>query len=960
MFNKDELKELKFDPSKVQRKLLEQIDLGTDYDVSLVDPSNSFIMNMEAITVLTANSLEEMVNNTCRIYPSMSRSVDDLYHHMTNDQEKNIFSTPAEAYVRFMINESDLIDRGVVNDDGNKFKVIIPKNTTIRVSDVIFTLLNDIEIQLIKNVNGTNKSFVEQRISDNDNALNSLGNLNSVITNDSEGINWIIFDTKVKQISRINTKDLIIAGTSFEKTVPLTDKYYFSIVYIKDEVGNWVEINKTYSDIVLNHEEVTVRVNVFENSVKFTIPSVYLISGMVSGDVMIDVFQTKGKILMPLDKYGIEEFKIQYADKLNVVGGDIKDYEAAAAIRNVNSLVLSKDILDGGVNTRNHRDVRKKIIHNTTGNIDLPITEHQLSEKARLFGFTLFKALDTVTERIFISGKNVNDENTFNKLPINMDIFNNQTKIIINDLDDAYDKINKYGDEVLIKSNTIFESINGITKIVNASEADLLANGTNVQVRNKLYESNYLFTPFYYILDKTLNILNSRIYDLDRPLMDKMVIINKNSNVSNININAGQYRVDKVDNGYEVFIASLRTDDYTGNGEIAAQISMQIPNTLQNIYFNSVSNINGVFKFILNTDFMVNNENFINILNGESNLATKFITLNIDATLIFYIKNDGNIPANGNYGPSNELYGLSSINNPVALCKQSFNLKLGDRLNYLWSNIDTGYTNRKFKHYLNDVPGVYDVDVYVRDPETGCTVIVNDDDNDGDCDSVTINCIHRTGDPIVDEHGHQIFKHRAGDTVVDENGAPIIDESSGIVRFTDILMIPYEFKGVRSKDYDSYIEDVVKLIKSWLIVEMCDLNKITLEHTKILYQAKKSYKDVVLVDGSVLNPIVTPSVILYVDKDTYENSYGITELTSIVGKSLHKYLDKSVIELKNVKNEIMHKLGNTVLGIKISNLSNDDKDFYKLANSSNRLTIKKYINNAKDLVYDIKIKIEKI
>ena len=961
MFNKEELNTLRFDSSKVQRKLIESIENGTDYTLSIDDPTNPFIMLLEATTVLTTNALEEMVNNTARVYPSMSRTAEDLYHHMTDEQEQNMFATPAEAYIRFMLNKNNILENGILQDDGVRYRVIIPKNTEIKVSDVVFTTLNDIDVFILHTGAGKDKSFVEQKPSEDDvNSINSLGNLNSIIITDAENIEWVVFDTKIKQIKRTTFEDNIIKGIDYSIDMPIEHNYYYSDIYIKRN-GLWTKVNKVFSDTVLDPNVPSVRIKILEKSVRYEVPSVYVANDSISGLIRIDMFETRGKILMPLDKYDLKDFKVYYANKTETTLTTLAVNQAAAAIKNITTLALSKDILDGGVNIRTHKDIRSKIIHNTTGNIDLPITELQLNEKAKQTGFTLYKALDTITDRIFIAGKNINTDGVINTLPSNIDIFNTQVNLTISEIDDAYTSVKKFQNDLLIKSNTIFESVNGVTKIVNNVIADRLTNAPISEIKDYLKITNFLFTPFYYVLDKTFDVLNSRIYDLDRPELENFLIVNKNINVPGINYNVGTHGIEKIDTGYRIVMKLSKSAPYVGNGELRAQLSIQIPGTLQYTHFDSVVNLaTDLVEFRVDTDFYVNDEDYLHIENGDSQIARKLSALQSKAKLIIYVVNDNSINVLNTYEPTNELYFTTPQNNPVAICKETLELTFGDRLRYLWSNINSAYTLRKYRTYPNDVLGIYEENFYNTDPTTGCDVELIDDDGDGDIDRINIPRLKERGDPILDPAGNQITLHRAGDVMLDANGNPTVDVDGGIVRFADILMMQFEYKAVKQDKYKEYVNDTTKLIKSWLVTEMVDLNKITLEHTNILFQAKKSFKDVELVNDKFLTPMIKPSVILYADKDRYEDVYDEYELTEIIGKILHRYMDKKVIEMRRLKDEIMNAIGNGIVGVKIFNSDISEKDIYKLTNSSNRFSVKKIINSYSDVVYDIKISVEKI
>lgn len=934
------LDDIKFDPVKSQRAILNNIEGNASYDLSFIDPTNPFVMQLEAITVLSTSALEEMVNNNNRIYPSLSRTAEDLYHHMTDGEEKNMFASPAVSKIRMLVNYKDILNNGAEYVNGGKI-VTIPKNSEILVNDLVLTLEYDIDI-VVKN----NTSYVEQKIEEGDIIATGIGNLNSAISVDAENVSWVIFDIFIKQMKLTHTKDSVIRGNKFVKRVPIEDYYYYSEVY-RVINGKLDRLNLVHSDIALDHDKPSVRINVLDGYIEYSIPSIYILNGDITGDIHIFTFSTKGKILSKLNKIPVENFIINISPNTYT--------DAAAAITNVNIRAYSKDIIDGGVDMRRLKDIRTKVIHNTTGENTLPITEKQLSEAVKLYGFTLSKELDTITNRLYIASKNISHENTNEYIQANIDVFSNRLSITLAEAIENNNIITR-DNSLYIPSGTLFKESNGVVKLVSNSE---LTELDAMDVRRKIEKINneeLFFTPFHYAIDINSTALDARAYDLDRPMIDNMVILSKNPDKV-LSMNVGQYSIEKTATGYKIRMQVLGNDEMETllHTNIRGQLVLPIYGTDKKIYVTGTCDVNKIIEFNLYNDFTVDNENRLRIsgYNELGEIETGLVEISNKPELYLYTINNYSTDA---YTIDRHI--LPSEPDPVVICSETFDLVLGNILKNLHTNVISEYTSRKFKTETETVYLTYEKDVYELDPETGCPITVLKDGN-GNCVDVEMNILHHKGELVLD-NGSPVVLRNIGDIKLDENNNPIIDQEYGIIRFIDILMFEYEFKAFNVDKYNEYIEDTVLMVRNWLLNDLAILNNIVLENTVIKYRPTKSTQSLQLSNNRKINYRVSPTVIIYTDENIFDTTYEISKIKSIIGKIIHKYFDKKVIDLVDVKEEIINTLPNGVAGVKIGDIDGMNKEIYKLTDSSDRFVLNKITKPTLDIIYDIDLKIESI
>lgn len=224
--------------------------------------------------------------------------------------------------------------------------------------------------------------------------------------------------------------------------------------------------------------------------------------------------------------------------------------------------------------------------------------------------------------------------------------------------------------------------------------------------------------------------------------------------------------------------------------------------------------------------------------------------------------------------------------------------------------------------------------------------------------------LHNKGDIIEDENGEKVYAFRIGDYVLDENGNMILDGTSGVVRAIDILMVDYKFK-VAGKDYPSYTNEYTNTIVTWINNAITTLNKSALDQTLIQFKSDKNIGTVKLLSNgiqSVHNSIITPDVVLYLSSSIAITASMTKLFKDTIGKILHKYIETRSFTISQIRNDIISELGDNILGVKISKITNDDREIITVAENSNVFTLSKTLfidnNNNTDLSYNINLTIE--
>ena len=941
------------DPNKVQVDILNYIQQASNDALTIVDPTNPFTMLLESTVVSASNAALEMKATLKKLYPNLASDKKDLYHHLADDQLLNMFAIPSRAKIVFYLNTIEIKLNGYKVPDKNYYSVTIPEYTEVTVANTKFTLLNDVNVRLYDD--GT--VFAEELPSDNDLAMNTSSILNTAVISDNQSVSWVIVEVEVPQVTRNTLSDTITLGESYKTEVLLTDQYVYSEVTYKNENTNnlYAKLRKTHSEEFIDPYEPTVFISNTDETVTYSIPDVYLINGLVSGNIELVQYETKGKIYLPINNYTLNDYSI----KLGATGKD----SSTAAMPNITLLANSGYPVEGGKDATSMAELKESIIYNTTGDIDLPITEYDIKQKASYYDFEIFKVLDVITDRIYIASKNLPTVES-DLLYTKADVFFNTVEFILSELNDTPNVVIT-DDYFIIKSNSVFKELNGKVYVLNDYELAEL-NALTINERVIFYsDKKYYFTPYYYITDKIDTVVNSRVYNLDQPKINKVVVKSKNSNILNT-ISVDTFDIVKVDSGYKVTI-TIKGDEVINNVDqngLRVQLTLPLAVGDSKLYYDGIYNlVDNKIEFTIESDFYVNIDNDLHILNGDSDLRNKDIKL--DSVAEVYIYTTDTSYYDENMFLIDDIYFRNGAQ--AVFVKEEVDLTLGVKMDYIWNKVTNSYTERKYLKYTQDIPMVYKEDVYEVDPTTGSIFKVIDEDGDGAYDKIEYQIQHHAGDPVLDENGEPLFIHKAGDIVVDDNNIPVVDQDGGVVRYLDILMLEYEYKLANNLAYVNYLTMVKDNIAEWILDSLPSLNDVVLENTRIVYKSYKNNKQIQISinDVNYSLPYVTrPEVDLYTYRDKYNES-EIFNIQITIGKILHDVLDGTTISQSDIRDRIIAALGSEVVGVKIKGLDNiGDLEVFTINDKTTRLVLDKRldINKNNELVvnYNLKLNIHSV
>ena len=510
--------QFQYNPASIQRAVLQTLTDVTEGKIEVVDPSNPFVFLMEASSVLTGAAIMKNETNTRKQYPLAAQTPEDLYPHMSDKDFVDRFATPAKAIFGLMLMEDEVLAKLVLDPDTGMKKLVIPRNTYFTIADTVFSLQYPIEIRQLLH-GGLQVVYDVEKASPLQQLETNLIE-HEIRTNGTD--RWISFQFETQQFNIVSQKGTLNAAQDFTVTVELEDQYYYARVYVEDTAGKWVEIPTTHTDQIYDITTPTAVLKVMGKTVQLSIPQIYTSTQLLNKAIRMDFYQTKGPMNMPLWEYPINEFTTtwQAYDKadVNIFTAPIKTFRTVVA--------YSQSAVSGGSNALTFEQLRARVIKNAIGVPSLPITPTQIESTLERQGYSVVKNIDNITNRVFQATKEMptpSDTRLITAAAASIET-------ILMSIKDALliDTVIDNGSAITITPDTLYQSTDGITKLVASEQRSFLLGLPTDKRALAVTNGGYLFTPFHYVLDMTDDQFAVRPYYLDDPVIETKLFMAEN------------------------------------------------------------------------------------------------------------------------------------------------------------------------------------------------------------------------------------------------------------------------------------------------------------------------------------------------------------------------------------------------------------------------------------------------
>lgn len=909
---KNDLLKYKFNPaamSKLVIDLIEEMSLGK---VEFVDVTNPVVATISSCAAMVSSFITETHNLSRKLYPYSAQTFNDLYNHMSDKDYHNLFAVPAYTEMILVFNYDELMNKLVYDATDDVYRLVIPRNTKIKLNDLVFSIQYPIIITKYKH-GGISVKWDNSKAGAYDTITETDITWNIITTNNTERL--FSFIIKVSQFDIITKMLSVNKSSKNTLDIQFTDQFSKCVCYnlVNDE---WVNIPITYSEEIYSHLNPTIQIKILDNVVRLNIPQIYVNEDKLIGTIRVDIYTTKGKMDLSLVNYTTDSYEVEW---LAIDSKEINEFTAPLKIINqVN--VYSNSVVRGGNDRMTFNEVYNRVITNNMGHSTIPITDSQLTHNFDIKGFKLNKILDNLTNRVFLATRSMPNPN--NKL-----LLTNigSTVEMFNDTIDNISTISTVlvnGHLTTILPSSYYKLTGSSLSLVRDEELENLKLLSKEELVLAVYDRNYLFSPFHYVLDTSNSEFNIRVYYLDKPKINYRNYIGQNDTAM-FQVTTSLATIQKVDSGYHLFVKTKSNDTYKqiDNSQIYVQLSVDSDSGtvhLNGELFSIDDEGERTFKFNLTTNYAIDSNDGLQFtcFKVNSNNDNRVDKLDLNKTFNITYSTSHVMPADWKLSQYDKYVNTAITDvNAKAITHENISITFGNKLNHIWSQARSVISEKFYEQYTVDIPATYEEDVYERDAETGTIFSIVDD-------KIVYNIKHRKGEVVIDEvTGKPKIKHRKGDIKYDIFGNPVVTSPRKIRRQFDVLLLDGTYRMTNNKIILDYIDDVVFKMVTWIIEDIPKIDNNLLELTNIYFSPIKNLGmlDIVNDDGDIsrINANQSINITLHVTPNIYNNDEMMKMIRDSIILSIHNSLNSKYISISNITNELRKILSDEVLSIDI-------------------------------------------
>lgn len=937
---KSRFDEAVYDPTLLIQAGLETIQDLTNGEAVLLDPTHPAVVILEIGAVEAANALQESVNLLHKQYPILAEESKDLYRHMSDEDYLNRFASPSTTKITFAVLLSDVRSKMAEDTSEGTYRATIPRDTVVSVDGVNFVLNYPVHIRRYNT--GAIQIAYDTTIASPIQSVKEVVITPKVRTS-TTGEDWLFFDLEMVQVKYQTSTMVIDRIYNFKKTLMFEDQFYFARAFYRNANTNnqWVEMKTTHTDQVFDVRTPTVLFQVNSDTVDAMIPVVYFSSGAISGELRVDVYSTKGELVMNLGNYTQDYFSVALTPI-----DEVRDYTPFVdAFAGISYYAYGTGFTSGGQGEISFETLRKRVIYNAVGPQNTPITNVALEADAERSAFSIVKEVDVVTNRLFLATRKLpSPSNPKLITPANVGVVTFTG--LMSELLASPSVVKHINGRYTLKSNALMKRVNGKTSLLSNTDVQFLRSLNQTLMVAEINNTEYLYNPFYYVLDESGDEFDMRAYALDQPTAANLSFVRINQTLQFF-VNTGSYSLSKVSTGYRLVIQT-NSGNYFKDAEdshVGVQLAFNPYGEKTYAYINGVllgkTEANErVYEFMIETDHDLNENDQIAITNARVQGVDGYKAwIQLDST--FHLLYHTTLSTtNFEADESDRMLGkfilpLGSVGNS----HETLEVTLGSALRGLWRRAHSYFNDTIYRHYEEDVPLVYQVDTYDRDPETGLIFkVVNGE--------VVYNQLHKAGDQIYGEDGEPLYLHRKGDVILDALQQPVTVVNEMVGRELDLLVVDGRYYFADDDATVLYRNEIAKTLTSWIMVDVKALEDALLDQSNIYFYPKTSIGSIeAYYEGSNLIQLSSDQsfqLTLYVEDAIYNNDLIRQDIENKTVKALDSYIDRSVVNMTELRDVLKTLYGTSVKAFTVTGLGGDaNYELLSMKDDRYRLSLKK-------------------
>lgn len=944
----DNIMDLKANPGKIQQYMLNLVERLTKGEVIPVDATNPAVLCLESAAVLSSAVMTDNESKLRRQYPAMAMNREELYHHMSDVDYLYVYSRPANAKITLMFDLDEILQKAV--DDhavGGTRRLTIPRYTKVTIAEKNLHLLYPVDIRVMPH-KGFNVTF-------NVNEFHPLSRV------DNNALNWfveVIDDIRFLNVEvpfhQVNIDRHLVnvnSSTGFVREYSLNGRFCYARAFIQNATGNWVEIHTTHSDLVYNKDIPTVVFKLLNNSIKVTIPQIYLNNGVIRDAIRLDIYTTEGELDVSLINYTPNSYLYDWNP---ILGNGLDKFSSPLETLSTVACYSSGSI-SGGSNGITFDQLKTNITSRSVVYEGLPISEKQLVFSANNMGYNLVKNIDNITDRQYLATRYLptpSSEFIASRLGVTVGML--ETSLIkLKELD----TVTTSAYRLTIKPETLYELKDGVLNVLSSRETNQLkqsAKSNPYGLVNTLNSKTILFSPYYYVFDVKNNEIVNRIYDLDNPVIKSRYFFQDNASVG-INLGISEYSLtmSKDGDGYvlEVKLSVGEVIKQLGPNYVNVQLSYLDRYGKNRFYIDGelvtpIDKKSGlpeddeyIYRFLIETRYDIDSDDglipipyrspinlvhefdVVTIINGY-NPDGRIVKTDIDSII-----NHSSLPG---YNVNKTYFGVS---------QNKLTIEFGKRLKHLWHKTRSVVGDRIPETWDKNVPATYTEDQYKLDANGNIEVKYN-----AQLNNITTTKLHSKGDLILTPSGEQVYKHRKGDPKFDENGNPIYkDGGDGLNRQIDLLLMDAKYLFANTKEVQDYKEHCISLITQWCVDDMNLFYQQLLDRSEIFFHPSITIGNIrVLADDNkevVIDSRQSLKVTCFISEIDMQNAGLRDALIKTITVTIQQALNRKTVSKDAILQSLRSVVGDTVKSFVIDGLLEDKYKTVTLDNDALGLTI---------------------
>lgn len=947
-------------PSSTMLKVLNDITKKIDGEYDYNDPSTPFMLLLEAAALTQSDMTVTHHQHLQKVYAKMAQSKEDLYHTMTDEDLVGAFAYPGKAVIQLAVPLLDIRSRAKLVDNTNIYHFFLPEGTTFTAGEFSFILPRKIDIRFMPK-GGLQVIYGDSTLNDVFNFESNLIDYRVQRVYDNKNmIDYLCINMDVFQMTITSSNDTASATSGYDKTFHVKDQYFMCRVYSKNSSGNWESMNITHSKINYDIDKPTATVVVLDGAVRIQIPQIYFTKGLISSNILAEVFTTKGKTNVNLYEFGDGQ-SINMGVPTGMYHTSIQNIPIAMIKSLTSVLIYGESTVIGGSNQPSFDTLKDRHIQHALTR-KRPVSDVEIRNRLIDYGFDVSLSEETVTRRLFLGSREMPDS-TFGKSTA---FATTTMATLYTTLDNlkTNDRVINNGRRLTILPSALYSLSGKNIQLLDSVLADKIEIMGADEITQQVREIDYACTPFYHVLDSTGTTFDYRVYQLDSPTIPKRSFIDINT-TTEVTFGTSSINIEFKEPYYVITIFAKSSGEFDKNlvDKIFTQLTYKTPDgsyigAINGNYIGVTKEDEYIWQFTIKTALDIDNNHLMHVKDihiKNNRIIDTQMLLKQDFNLIYGISD---YKVDGLQKTEMDKLIVGYTGEYVAMVHENLTVVFGKYLDGLYTRSRSIKGNNIYKKYEKNVYAYYEDNLYELDSVTGLPKF---EEVNG---KMQYKILHKKGDPILDDDGKQVIKYEAGTVMVDEYGDPIMIENGKVERTIDLFVINAIYRFATHSNDRNYYESLGNVVVGYLENYIEPVSRDIDNGTKIKFYPKINLGDVLVRAGDdtqfSINSALPFTLRIALSEEKYNSLSYRDEVQLAVINILREQIKLRRIGLNNLAKVISNNLGEDILGVSISSpYLSHDIPVYSLINDTEVFTLartlEKLANGVTQVGYDVKI-----